>query len=462
MTPRYDRDGITLYHGDCLEVMDQLDASSVDTVITDPPYGLGFMGKSWDQIARGFGKTGLERNKPWPRLATKDVQSQIPENALQEFHHRWASRALRVAKPGAFLLAFGGTRTFHRLACGLEDAGWQIRDCLMWLYGSGFPKSLNLGKALRKASRHDDAGAWEGWGTGLKPAWEPILVAMKPPEGSFVENAARYGAAGLNIDASRIRGPPGDGCWGSSNATTPRGSAFNRSPNGGDYRTQAHARGRWPANLLLSHHPGCRHLGAARVKGSATSKAFHATYAGMSVTGFLRGVSHPGHQRSDADGLETVERWSCHANCPVRLLDTQSGLRKSGSRLTGKEPSRPAKHVYNAMKHARKWDPYPDRGGASRFFYCSKAGRSERNAGLKGMDNDHPTVKPLALMEYLCRLTSTPAGGLVLDPFAGAGTTLIAARRARRPCLGIEIDKKYVEVATRRLSAFRPAKVNET
>ncbi|MCK6465303.1 MAG: site-specific DNA-methyltransferase [Phycisphaerae bacterium] len=458
MKPCFDRDGLQLFRGDCLELMQEMPADSVDTIITDPPYGLGFMGKAWDTIAdRRFAMPGLERKKPWPRLATRDVRKRLAESSLQEFHRRWSQAALRVAKPGALLLAFGSTRTFHRLACGLEDAGWQIRDCFMWLYGCGFPKSLNIGKAMSKA-KEGESKSWAGWGTGLKPAWEPIILAMKPLEGTFAENAARHGLSGLNIDAARIQGAPGEGCWGSSNATCPQGSTFNGSPKAAEYRSERHARGRWPANLLFTHHLDCQYLGVARMKGSASSKAFHKAYPGKSVTRFLRGDSHPGNQHADRDGLETLESWDCHPECPVRMLDERSGMRKSGSRLTGNEPSLPAKHVYGAMKHPRKWEPYLDRGGASRFFYCSKAPRAERNLGLSGEDNDHPTVKPLGLMEYLCRLTATPSGGLILDPFAGTGTTLLAARNVGRPCVGIEIEAQYVEIAKKRLEVVeRPA-----
>ncbi len=203
-----------LYCGDCIEVMRTLPKNSVDTICCDPPYGLEFMGVAWD--------TMREAGKPRVRNEMGDFGSReyarhplewarIQRNkglAYYKFSINWAKEALRVAKPGAFLLAFGGTRTFHRLACAIEDAGWEIRDCLMWLYGSGFPKSLNINKAVGKLDPTNFD--WEGFGTALKPSWEPIIVAMKPLDGTFAENALKYGVAGLAIDKSRIGKKLGD------------------------------------------------------------------------------------------------------------------------------------------------------------------------------------------------------------------------------------------------------------
>jgi hypothetical protein len=229
-TPYYDRDGITLYCANCRDMMPAMPPDSVDSIVTDPPYGLEFMGKGWDRGVPGV--------------------------------HFW-QEALRVAKPGAHLLAFGGTRTFHRLACAIEDAGWEIRDTVMWVYGSGFPKSLDVSKAIDKAAGaerevlgigaadcvylrrgepcqgHGDAGKrqsgptihvaatapatdaarqWDGWGTALKPAWEPIIVARKPLQGTVAANVLRWGVGGINVDACRIP----------ANGETPTGSGDRR------------------------------------------------------------------------------------------------------------------------------------------------------------------------------------------------------------------------------------------
>ena len=287
--------------GDCREVMAGMDAASVESIVCDPPYGLAFMGKAWDHGVPG-----------------------VPF---------WTA-ALRVAKPGAHLLAFGGTRTHHRLACAIEDAGWEIRDCLMWLYGTGFPKSHNL------------KGQWAGWGTALKPAWEPIIMARKPLVGTVAANVLEHGTGAVNVDGCRVGTEEvlgrAKGGWlkgGYVGGKTPQWNSLGTTKEGG----------RWPANLIL---------------------------------------------------------------------DEQAG------------------QIRNA---------YGDTGGPSRFFYCAKASKAERGEG-----NTHPTVKPIALMRYLCRLV-TPPGGTVLDPFAGSGSTLLAAQAEGFAAIGIEIDETYLEICKARL-----------
>lgn len=328
---------IKLIRADCLRRMRSMEPDSVDTIITDPPYGLDFMGKAWDH------------GSPGPAF--------------------WKA-ALRVAKPGAFLLCFGGTRTFHRLAVSIEDAGWELRDCMMWVYGTGFPKGYNLGKKLPD---------FQGYNTALKPAWEPIIVAMKPLDGTFLKNAEKHGVAGFNIDATRI---------GFRNEADEKES---KQKNRQDKRKRgAHGNynppGRFPPNVILDP-------------------------------------------------------------TAAQLLDAQSGSTKSTGGQASLGAFRKGK-VYGKGKDIReKKDPgYGDTGGASRFFYCAKASSSERGKG-----NNHPTVKPLKLMEYLCLLTRTPKGGIVLDPFMGSGTTGLACRNTKRSFIGIEKSKEYFKIARRRI-----------
>jgi len=424
--------GVEIICGDCLEDMAGREAYSVDSIITDPPYGLEFMGKEWDHGVPG-----------------------VP----------FWEQALRVAKPGAMLLAFGGTRTYHRLACAIEDAGWEIRDGMMWLHGQGFPKGLALDKAIDKAAgavretgppnqwahvmgtaakdattqvygrgqtdkRADDPPAtdlaklWHGWNVALKPAWEPIVVAMKPIEKNFAFNAEKWGVAGLWIDGGRI---PCGTDYRIDRAGMPSDGAGNECFGGERSRTYPGERqGRWPSNVLFSHHPDC--------------------------------------------GDE------CHPECPVRMLDEQSGVSTS----TGGWTERVANEIYGGGKGTntgRVFKPHKDTGTASRFFYRGKASRSEREAGLLGrlpcvkcgqLDsefhenekgekvrcrrNDHPSVKPIAIMEYLCRLTKTPTGGVVLDPFGGSGTTAIAAMRAGRDCIVIEKDRHHCDIIEARVA----------
>jgi site-specific DNA-methyltransferase (adenine-specific) len=277
---------------------------------------------------------------------------------------------IRVFKPGAMFMAFGGTRTHHRLMCAIEDAGFEIRDCLMWLYGSGFPKSLDIGKAIDKAAyttpATDAAKLWDGYGTALKPAWEPIILAMKPCAGTFAENALEHGVAGLNIDAGRIN--PGEMIPG--------------VPNGNRPLTSPHAEGRWPANLLLDEDAAAmldRQSGTLHLRGNQKETN---SGGGMYGHGVFKGVGF-----------------------------TESGY-----------------------------------CGASRFFYVAKASTRERGEG-----NNHPTVKPLELMRYLCGLLCPPIGGILLDPFMGSGSTIIAGRRFFGRTVGIEIEERYCEMAAKRL-----------
>lgn len=348
---------LELYLGDCLSTCRLLSENSIDTVITDPPYGIGFMGKGWDNSVPGV---------------------------------EYWSEFLRLVKPGGILLAFGGTRTFHRLACAIEDSGWILRDTVMWVYGEGFPKSHDIAKAIDKSlgvkfksvpaggvgfmndrddgynvtknrlvldgERSSASLEWDGYGTALKPAWEPIIVAMKPTDGTYAQNAIEYGVGGFNIDLCRVGG----------------------------------SGGRWPANLI---HDGSEDVVSLFPVTGPSRRA-------------ERGKGIDGNTFKNRNGLESGVR----------------GHNDSG-------------------------------GSAARFFYCAKPSKSEREG------NDHPTVKPLSLVEYLCKLTRTPKAGVVLDPFMGSGTTGVAAARVGRDFIGIEINSEYFDIAKNRLNLVENSSV---
>ena len=414
-----------LVHGDCLEKMRALGNNTVDAVVTDPPYGLSFMGKHWDY--------------------------EVPSVEL------W-KEVLRVLKPGGHLLSFAGTRTYHRMAVNIEDAGFEVRDMVSWIYGQGFPKSLDVSKAFDKAagaerellhtraksvSRGATGGAsnggtpggynlggsvpitapatdlakqWEGWGTALKPALEPICLARKPLIGTVVENVREHGTGGLNIDGCRIE------------ATDVDPNAVQRTKGkslSGHWGTEGHEQptynpaGRWPSNVILDEEAG-------------------------------------------------------------RLMDEQSGERTSGGGKQNTGNRRNGNTLGHGLGAGRGDGIGGDSGGASRFFYCAKASSKERNAGPEGMPdrkpaqeyrmgavegdprkpakctaanpvkNHHPTVKPVKLMEYLCKLV-TPPGGVVLDPFMGSGSTGIAARSLGFTFIGIERDAEYFKIAEARI-----------
>jgi len=331
-------DGNRTWHvetGDALEVLRELPPAAVDAVVTDPPYELGFMRRSWDSTGIAY------------QVST------------------WEA-VLRALKPGAYLLAFGGSRTYHRMACAVEDAGFEIRDQLMWLYGQGMKKSDYL----------------------LKPAHEPILLAQKPLEGTFEQNIKKWGTGAIEIDGCRI--PSGKDHADKCASVVGLGSNRNGICYGewrGKRTDSYNAAGRWPANVLLDEE-------AARLLDEQSGES----------------VSRQGKSRTGRSG----QGW--------------------GMTATGAE--------------------YNDSGGASRFFYCAKASKQERTCGgLVG--NDHPTVKPLALMQYLCRLVTRP-DGVVLDPFAGSGSTLVAALREGFRAIGIEQERRYVELARQRIDADCP------
>lgn len=450
--------GLSIYCGDCIDVMTNLPDNSVDTVITDPPYELSFMGKSWDAQGISF---------------NVDV---------------WAE-CLRVAKPGAFLLAFGGTRTWHRIAVAIEDAGWMLRDTLCWLYGSGFPKSFAIDKNIDKQAGAErevvgeyrltgnaltpttekggtcatnapnsppgfipittpatpEAQLWEGWGTALKPAFEPIIVAMKPIDDTFANNALTHGVAGLWIDGTRI-GNDIVG-WGGGNGF--RYTHRAASTNGMGTGPPCPVEGRWPPNVILSHADGCKLIGTRKAKGRVINRFVE----GMKPFGHGEGCEYKSVSCSD----DVIEEWECVDGCPVKELEDQTRYTTDG---------------------AGKFFPQFPPDDEAVFMYQAKASRKEKEAGLTGdkkpggsyefrnrasgkgqfdgptnvpVRNPHPTVKPLALMRWLARLTKTPTGGIVLDPFVGSGTTGVACFQEGRQFIGIELAEEYCLVAEQRI-----------
>jgi DNA modification methylase len=394
---------VRLLPGDCREVMATLPDASVDAIVCDPPYGLGFMGRAWD----------------------------APDGA--PFAVELWQHALRVLKPGGHLVAFSGTRTYHRMACAIEDAGFEIRDQLAWVYGSGFPKSHNVSVAIDKAAgaervvtgikpggvqsmkkmaviqgdranmgaaahygmtpitapATDAARQWQGWGTALKPSWEPICLARKPLIGTVAANVLAHGTGALNVDECRVG-------TGESTVRNNHGGTGNpeqwRTGNGSDF-TSGSTLGRWPANLL---HDGSEEVVALFPDVTSGSRA-------------------PGEHQP----------LGFYANAIAKRPD---GLEKAMPGLDGSS------------------------GSAARFFYSPKADSSDR------LGSPHPTVKPVDLMQWLCRLVC-PKGGVVLDPFAGTGTTGEAAWREGMRAILIEREPEYQQDIARRMDlATQPTK----
>ena len=339
---------INLLHGDCLEQMKTLDDNSVDSIVSDPPYGISFMAKKWDY--------------------------DVPKVEV------W-KEAMRVLKPGGHALIACGTRTQHRMVVNIEDAGFEIRDVVSWIYGSGFPKSLNISKAINKAAGPwggwgDAAKQWDGWGTALKPSSEFFTLCRKPlSEKTIAANVLKWGTGGINIDGCRV---------GSAvNTKRPCGKALLGTFEGQEGKVSGRDDvGRFPANLI---HDGSQEVLDLfpETKSGAMKKSYEYKDNGNSMG------------------------------------------KATGSTKTRCEASQ---------------------GSAARFFYCAKASKKDRNEG-----NNHPTVKPTALMAYLCRLI-TPTGGVVLDPYMGSGSTGKAAVREGFSFVGCELDKDYFDIATARVT----------
>lgn len=429
-------DNAVIYHGSNLDVLPTLPDNSVDSIVTDPPYELGFMGKSWDNSGIAYSV------------------------------ELWRE-CMRVLKPGGHLLAFGGSRTWHRLAVAIEDAGFEMRDSIAWLYGSGFPKSLDISKAIDKAAGAEreilgrnpnsreqagkentlyesgtvgktayetapatpEAEKWQGWGTALKPAFEPVVVARKPLIGTVAANVLKFGTGGLNIDGSRIVALDQkelEKNWDRTQSTSNNGVANFVAQSGVDL-TEYKAKGRWPANIILDPY--------------------------------------------------TAE-----------LLDEQSGISKSTG---GKNTPNPNGSMFGVGGGVgANAGGLGDIGGASRFFYVAKASKKDRNEGLEELEsqsigakgnglartcstcgagvidgcecpdrtfvnperkNFHPTVKPTILMEYLIKLV-TPPNGTVLDPFTGSGSTGKAALLNGFQFIGIELTDEYLPIIEARLN----------
>jgi DNA modification methylase len=479
-------DPLLLIHGDCIATMASMPAASVDAIVTDPPYGIGFMGREWDSFAPSEVRARLERDRRKTTDEPPDYKGNVSGSlsspakirydyapramlAYQAWCAEWGAAAWRVLRPGGFLLCSGSTRTYHRMASGLEDAGFVVRDCLVWMYASGFPKSLNIRKAFEAQGAPEFAAEWDGWGTALKPAHEPVVIAQKPlAADTYTANIREHGVGALNIDGSRVGVdlrlvPPRGGGEGPTNAM----GAFQ-------HNSVAHVvAGRWPANVVLSHTEACAERGTTRVPSvgqfpSARGGSRNAFSFGGEIT---EGGARPS---GDVDGMETVEVWDCVPECAVRLLDEQSGpVGDNGGGPYTQPPTEIGSDEYVAgrtVSGGRKAGDSPfhygDAGGASRFFYVAKADDADRNPTLSAAErsrirelrragaplpddlaakvNNHPTVKPVELMRHLVRLV-TPRGGIVLDPFAGSGSTGQAALEEGVRCVLIERELEYVD-----------------
>ncbi len=459
-----------IIHGDCRIVVNRYPENYFDTIITDPPYGLRFMNKKWDY----------------------DIPS------VKTF-----KKLLRVAKPGATFLCFAGSRTQHRMGVNIEDAGWILKDTLMWFYGSGFPKATDISKQIDKslgaerevvgiitegraatprrdirggrmhacsdgdvrgymgnkitAPTTDEAKLWDGYKShGLKPAYEPIIMAMKPNEGSYADNALEYGVSGINIDACRIKTgeqpektvAPGHASQNTRNIERGyRPNNYYKDQNGFEYTPNM--AGRFPANIILTHHPECEYIGTKKAQSSPGG------YERKAQSAF---VEKEDGRHNTGYGLEEIESWNCHPDCSVGILDKQSGERKAGGKVIGTEPSRTGQNDIYGIYERIENNPFCDTGTASRFFYCAKASRSER-----GKDNKHPTVKPKKLIEYLVKLVTPPTGGLILDPYFGSGTLGVACeeldvgRGNSEPIkyIGIELEEESCQIAQSRIEKSR-------
>jgi DNA modification methylase len=409
-----------IHHGDLFNVLPTIAAESVDACVTDPPYGIGFMGKEWDTFKPEKARELHERGHSWtkrrpdnPNLNGRKRQpstspSQIEYDytnaglrGFQDWTARWAAEVYRVLKPGAYIVVCGAPRSYHRMACGLEDAGFVVRDNFAWLFGSGFPKNYNLG---------------DGKGTALKPAHEPIALAWKPFKGSIKACHEKHGTAALNIDDCRV----GDDDTRRLKPASANTTSFPHSDDAWQPRDTVVGSefGRWPANVVMDEQ-------AAAVLDEQ---------AGDRVSGHWPTDRGEGGYEGGFTG--------------------QSGLEGRTGSIGG------ASRFYYVAKPSREerdmgcYDLQPRQRDDSRKD-GNPGGDNPRNRGLQPRGNFHPTVKPVELMRWLVRLV-TPINGTALDPFLGSGTTAMACVYEQRQFIGIERESEYIEIAKRRIASVAP------
>jgi site-specific DNA-methyltransferase (adenine-specific) len=519
-------------NGNNIEVLKQYPDNYFDAIVTDPPYGLGKepnaeeLMKDW--IEKGYHEisgTGF-MGKEWDAF--------IPQPLF------W-KEAFRVLKHGGHVVSFFGSRTYDWGVMSMRFAGFEVRDCIQWLYGSGFPKSHNISKAIDKMygaerevigekksidgrllssrvpnainkyqggfntysdliyntnitiSSTEQAKQWDGWGSALKPANEPIVLARKPLEKglTIAENVLKWGTGAINIDGCRVaidendknQRPNGSISLQDGGKTSIFNIGGRNESIGGN--TLDMNKGRFPANIILTHHEDCECIGTKKVKGTSgyeTDGEDRETKFGQVKSNKI--TTHYGSE-------ETVEDWTCHEDCPIKILDEQSGVLKSGQLKSDSYTKDRENHSIFAGGSKFTHKGYSANiGGASRFFYVAKASKSERNKGLDGFEekalafsnqakaelkrgnenfdggdakghgnsirhlkNFHPTVKPIKLMQYLVRLI-TPPNGIVLDPFCGSGTTGVACKLEGVQFVGLEQDAEYCKIAQARIDNY--------
>lgn len=454
-----------LHLGENIQILKLYPDNYFDSIVTDAPYGLGkepnalSLLKDW--ITNGYHEISGSgfMGKKW--------DSFVPQPIF------W-KEAIRVLKPGGHVLCFFGTRTYDYGVLSMRLAGFEIRDSLQYLYGSGFPKSHNISKAIDKqlgmerevvetketksGGMHavnklnkeqgfrpenyneygnvfevtipasDEAKKWDGWGTALKPAVELIVLARKPLEKGMTvaDNVLAHGTGAINIDATRIK------------ATSEITDRFSL--------------GRFPANLILCHHPDCECVGVKKVKGSNCKPSDIGAGRDGAFSNGIYGakISKVSISHTDEDGMEEVEDWNCHEDCPIKILDMQSGIKTSGKVKSSKASYIGESNTSFLRGISNENNQHGDTGGASRFFYTTKASKAERNYGMpEGEVNNHPTVKPIKVMEYLVKMVK-PIGGKVLDPFVGSGTTGIPAIENGFDFYGIEMEPSSFAIAKKR------------
>jgi DNA modification methylase len=580
-------------NGNNIDLLKNYPDNHFDAVVTDPPYGLGKEPNA-EALMRDWVEKGYHEVKGSGFMG-KEWDAFIPQPIF------W-KEVFRVLKHGGHVVSFFGTRTYDWGVMAMRFAGFEVRDCIQWLYGSGFPKSHNISKGIdnqdtrefkknvgltiknnriksgltmdelcdklklnnqghggmvnhyengratptieiwkdiceilniseiedydeQKKGRlkeigkvknpiswfgngiikevsTEEAKQWKGWGSALKPANEPIVLARKPLEKglSIAENVLKWGTGGINIDGCRVSSSED-----MSNIKAFGSMPTNKSDSIGFSRPWMNDResilekqnaaldkmknlGRFPANLILTHHPECECKGFKKVKGSNCTPADIGKGRESEISDlgdiFKFKESKVFSSHTDENGEETIEDWDCHEDCPIRIMDEQSGVSKTGDIKPHKENSHRDNGDFFKSRQFRNTNFKGDSGGASRFFYVAKASKSERNKGLEGFEekqtiggggtyneeaagkygsikaeakNFHPTVKPIKLMQYLARLI-TPPNGKVLDPFCGSGTTGIACKLEGFEFVGMEQDPEYTKIAQARIENYKEEK----